>query len=80
MKRKTRLDFYFEKKEISYIRDIINRDNSIEYLNKNNLNLNTYNDYLNDIDIKYNKLIRKNIKKEVDDLLFLYYSIYILLC
>ena len=60
-----RFDFYFEKKEISRIYNIINKDNAIKYLIKNNLDRKIYNEYLNDINIKYNKLIRKDIKKKL---------------
>ena len=58
-----RFDFYFKKKKISRIRDIINKDNAIKYLIKNNLDLKIYNEYLNDINIKHNESMRENIKK-----------------
>ena len=70
MKRKIRFNFYLKKKKISYIRDIINKDNAIKYLIKNNFDLKTYNEYLNDINIKHNELTRKNIKKKVNNLFF----------
>ena len=78
MKRKIRLNLYLKKKEISRIRDTINKNKAIEYLIENNLDLEIYNKYLNNINIKYKELTREDIREEVDNLLFLYYIIYIL--
>ena len=78
MKRKIKLNFYLAKKEISRIRDTINKDNTVDYLIENKSNLEIYNKYLNNIDIKYNELTREDIREEVDNLFFSYYSIYIL--
>ena len=64
MKRKTKFNFYFEKKKIFRMRDIINKSNAIKYLIKNNLDLKIYDEYLNDINIKHNELMRENIKKK----------------
>ena len=65
MKRKTRFDFYFKKKEISRMRDVINENNAIKYLIKNNFDLKIYDKYLNNINIKHNKLTKKDIKKSI---------------
>ena len=50
----------------------------IKYLIKNKLDLKIYNEYLNDIDIKYNELTREDIREEIDNLFFLYYNICVL--
>ena len=71
MKRKTRFNFYFEKKKIFRIRDVIDKDNAIKYLIKNDLDLKIYDKYLNDINIKHNESMREDIKKEIDDFFFL---------
>ena len=78
MKCKTRFDFYFKKKEISRIRDVINKDNAIKYLIKNDFDLKIYDEYLNDINSKHNKLIKKKHKKKIDNLFFFYHNIYVL--
>ena len=49
-----------------------------EYLIENKFDLKIYNEYLNDIDIKYNELTREDIREEVDNLFFSYYNICIL--
>ena len=72
-----KFNFYFEKKEISRICDVIDEDNAIKYLIKNNLDLKIYDEYLNDINIKHNELMRKDIKEKIDNLFFLYYNIYV---
>ena len=77
MKRKMRFDFYFEKKKIFRIRDIINKNNATEYLIKNNFDLKIYDEYLNDINIKHNKSMREDIKEEINNLFFVYYNIYV---
>ena len=77
MKRKMRFNLYFEKEKKIRMRDIIYKDNAIKYLIKINPDLKTCDEYLNDINIKYNKLTRKDIKKEIDNLFFLYYNIYV---
>ena len=54
-----------KKKEISRLRNTIN-NNIKEYLMENNLDLAIYNEYLNDITIKYNELTRKDLREEAD--------------
>ena len=73
-----RFNLYLEEEEISHIYNIINKNNIIEYLIKNNLDRGIYNTYLKNINIKYNKLIREDIREEIDNRFFLYYNIYIL--
>ena len=70
MKYKTRFNFYFKKKKIFRIRNIINKDNAIKYLIKINFDLKIYDKYLNYISIKYNKLMKKDIRKKLDCLFF----------
>ena len=60
------------------MRDAINKDNAVEYRIKNNLDLKIYNEYLYNIDIQRNELIREDIKEEINNRFFLYYNIYIL--
>ena len=43
---------------------------------KNDFDLKIYDKYLNDINIKYNELTRKNIKKEINNL-FIIITIFI---
>ena len=50
----------------------------IEYLIENQLDLKIYDEYSNNIDIKYNELIREDIREEIRDFFFFYYNIYIL--